>query len=240
VPQRREMLVKAELSHVEDLHHIGCQLSTLKRLYVNYESIIDRLLEKQEVSLASLKNSHVLPPTSAPNSPNIHSMTSSHIQETEILGVSLSSAARVRFERLRHRIRLYAISEIQECLEQKESLVMMNFNLIAIKESYSVERLTRITLLLAKVTLIFMPVSLMTAYFSCQLKDVEFTAGTYWKWFGGVFGASIAGLFLFSFASGIMEGRIVDKPLSRRIFEVCGRFCRNKGDQEGGMKFEDG
>ena len=93
-----------------------------------------------------------------------------------MLGVSLSSAARVRFERLKHRIRLYALSEIDECLKLRDDLVMMvcalassytlsvhqseanrcaqsqNFNLIATKQSVSVERLTRVTLLYVRVS----------------------------------------------------------------------------------------
>lgn len=44
---------------------------------------------------------------------------------TQTYGVSLSSAATVRFERLRDRINLYALSEIQECLDEKESLVFL-------------------------------------------------------------------------------------------------------------------
>lgn len=40
-------------------------------------------------------------------------------------GVSLSPAAVVRFERLRDRIQLYALSEIQDCLDDKESLVFL-------------------------------------------------------------------------------------------------------------------
>lgn len=45
--------------------------------------------------------------------------------DSQLIGVSLSSAARVRFERLKQNVSLYAISEIEECLRLKESLVMM-------------------------------------------------------------------------------------------------------------------
>lgn len=118
--QREEMLEKAQLSHIDRLHHIGRQLAVLKRVYQSYELLIDRVLQKQEASLPSLKNSQII-------SGN-QSLASSHGQiaeEDSLLGVPLSSAARVKFERLRHRIRLYALSEIQECLDEKESLVMM-------------------------------------------------------------------------------------------------------------------
>ena len=114
------MLVKAELLHIDRLHHIGRQLAVLKRLYQSYELLIERVLEKQEATLASLKNSHI---ASGPDS--LQSSRHQIMEAESLLGVSLSSAAKVRFARLRTAIRLYALSEIQECIDQKESLVMM-------------------------------------------------------------------------------------------------------------------
>jgi Mg2+ and Co2+ transporter CorA len=137
-----------------------------------------------------------------------------------LLGVSLSSAAKVRFERLKDRILLYALSEIEECLAQKDSLVMMNFNLIAIKESLSVERLTWVTLLLAKITILFTPVTLMTGYFSIQFKDTEFEITNYWWTFGIVFGISLLLLFAFSLFSGTLEGKIITRSWSRVAYDV--------------------
>jgi Mg2+ and Co2+ transporter CorA len=210
------MLTTAELSHINRLNHIGRQLGVLKRLYTSYDYLINRILEPQKPTNASMKNSHIL------DSAAFNSMASSqgHLMQTEVMGDFISSASKVRFERLQHRIRIYALAEIEECLNQKESLVMMNFNLIAIKESYSVERLTRITLLLAKVTMLFMPVSLMTAYFSCQLADVEFTVKSYWTWFAGVLSVSIAGLVGFSLLSGTMEGRLYYRTLIKTIWRA--------------------
>lgn len=166
------MLVTASLTHVDQLHHIGRQLAVLKRVYQSYELIIERVLKKQEATLASLKNSRILSGVDSLSSslPGVGSPGPTMPETDSLLGVALSSAARARFERLKDRIKLYALSEIQECLDQKESLVMMNFNLIAIKESYSVERLTWVTLLLAKITILFTPVTLMTGYFSIQFK----------------------------------------------------------------------
>lgn len=220
---RKDMLVKAELGHVDRLHEIGRQLAVLKRVYTGYELIIDRVLKKQEATLASLKNSYIVsgPDSLASSIPQIAVVES-------LLGVSLSSAARVRFERLKDRIRLYALSEIQECLDQKNSLVMMNFNLIAIKESFSVERLTRITLLLAKVTMLFMPVSLMTAFFSTQIVNVKFTLRDYWISFSVILGSSFLALAIFSFASGTTEGKMIYKPLSRIVFDISKAFLFRK------------
>ena len=119
------MLVKASLTHVDQLHHIGCQLSILKRVYQSYELIIERVLKKQEATLASLKNSHILS-TAESLASSLPAIGSPQIPEADsLLGVALSSAARVRFERLKDRILLYALSEIQECIDQKDSLVMM-------------------------------------------------------------------------------------------------------------------
>lgn len=120
------MLVKANLTHVDQLHHIGCQLSVLKRVYRSYELIIERVLKKQEATLASLKNSRIMSGAeSLASSIPINSPLGQIPEADSLLGVSLSSAARVRFERLKDRILLYALSEIQECIDQKESLVMM-------------------------------------------------------------------------------------------------------------------
>lgn len=227
---RREMLVRANLEHVDQLHHIGCQLAVLKRVYQSYELIIERVLKKQEATLASLKNSHIVSgvdslasslPVVSPSGPQIPEADS-------LLGVSLSSAARARFERLKDRIMLYALSEIQECIDQKDSLVMMNFNLIAIKESFSVERLTRITLLLAKVTIVFMPVTLMTGYFSCQFANTEFTVKSYWWAFAAILVVSLVLLFLFSFFSGTLEGKIITRPWSRIMYDVSRRWLQHR------------
>lgn len=223
---RKEMLVKASLTHVDQLHHIGCQLAVLKRVYQSYELIIERVLKKQEATLASLKNSRILSGNEslASSQPISGSHGPAMPEADSLLGVSLSSAARVRFERLKDRINLYALSEIQECLDQKDSLVMMNFNLIAIKESFSVERLTWVTLLLAKITILFTPVTLMTGYFSIQFKNTEFEIKNFWWTFGIVFGVSVGLLFLFSLVSGTFEGKIITQSWSRKAVDGGRRY----------------
>ncbi|KAF1972924.1 hypothetical protein BU23DRAFT_554767 [Bimuria novae-zelandiae CBS 107.79] len=230
---RQEMLVRANLEHIDQLHHIGCQLSVLKRVYQAYELIIERVLKKQEVTLASLKNSRIVSGVeSLASSIPINALGPQVPEADSLLGVSLSSAARARFERLKDRIKLYALSEIQECIDQKDSLVMMNFNLIAIKESFSVERLTRVTLLLAKVTIVFMPVTLMTGYFSIQFVNTEFTIKGYWWAFGVILAVSLVLLFLFSFVSGTLEGKIITRPWSRMMYDISKRWWvhrRKKG-----------
>lgn len=224
------MLQKADLTHIDQLHHIGCQLAVLKRVYQSYELIIERVLKKQEATLASLKNSHIMSGAEsfASDMRNVGSPGPMIPEADSLLGVSLSSAAKVRFERLKDRIKLYALSEIEECLAQKDSLVMMNFNLIAIKESFSVERLTWVTLLLAKITILFTPVTLMTGYFSIQFKDTEFEVVNYWWAFGIVFGASLLLLVAFSFFSGTFEGKIITRSWSRIAYDFSCRWLAHR------------
>lgn len=84
-------------------------------------------------------------------------------------------------------------------------------NLITIKESDSVERLTRITILLAKATLLFLPVSLMTAYFSITVDNLNLTIQAYWISFAVIFFLSFIALYIFGKISGTVEGDLVYK-----------------------------
>ncbi|EOA82120.1 uncharacterized protein SETTUDRAFT_142102 [Exserohilum turcica Et28A] len=214
----------------------GATFDIISQREHGYELIIERVLRKQEATLASLKNSHILSGAaslaSSAHQQMMHdtmALAGPLVPETDsLLGVPLSSAARVRFERLKDRIVLYALSEIQECLDQKDSLVMMNFNLIALKESYSVERLTWVTLLLAKITILFTPVTLMTGYFSIQFKDIVFEMGSYWRSFGYIFAASLALLVAFSWMSGTFEGKIITSSWTRSAFDGSRRWLAHR------------
>ena len=157
---------------------------------------------------------------------------------SETFGAPLSQAAIVRFERLLDRINLYALSEIQECLDEKDALVFMvstfdcdsgtvsddaqNFNLITLKESYAIEKLTRITIILAKATILFLPVSLMTAYFSTQISDLQgvYTATTYWACFAVVIGLSFIFLFGFGWISDNLEGKVIYRSMTRTVYDA--------------------
>lgn len=89
------------------------------------------------------------------------------------------------------------------------------------KESQAVERLTRITILLAKVTILFMPVSLMTAYFSTQLLDMvnKYTIKTYWICFAVIMLLSVLSLVVFGAASGTLEGKPIYRSLTRTVWD---------------------
>jgi Mg2+ and Co2+ transporter CorA len=98
--------------------------------------------------------------------------------------------------------------------------VAQTFNLIAIKESQAVERLTRTTILLAKLTILFLPVSLMTGYFSVQISDLQgvYTYKTYWGCFAVIMFLSIMLLFVFGWISGAVEGKATYQSLTENLW----------------------
>ncbi|SLM37579.1 hypothetical protein LPUS_07476 [Lasallia pustulata] len=218
---RQSMFEKAKLDSIDRLHHIGRQLSILKRIYQSYTGIIESILVAQKpvhpTAEVSVTNSQVLDAlTAAQREPHSHLDQSVTAAGNMSLGVALAPKAIVRFARLKERINLYALSEIQECLDEKESLVFLNFNLIALKESQAVERLTRITILLAKVTILFLPVSLLTAYFSVSSITQGYTKVTYWVAFAIIMTVS----FLFLAAFGKLSGTVEGKPIYRSLSQI--------------------
>lgn len=152
---RKEMFKSPKLTHIDRLDQIGSQLAVLKRHYNSYIRLIDRVVQPQQASLASLVNTRVASKSSGeslicsgsasvPDHAAISAMNTWTGQPTSdpiadggdigetvvtaagtLLGVGLSSAARVRFERLRDMISLYALTECEDYLHQKESFVQM-------------------------------------------------------------------------------------------------------------------
>lgn len=109
-----------------------------------------------------------------------------------------------------------------------------NFNLIALKESQAVERLTRITILLAKVTILFLPVSLLTAYFSASPLTQGYNKKTYWTCFAVIMALSFLGLAAFGQLSGTVEGKPIYRSLSQMGWEkVFGKGGRGRGKGRG-------
>lgn len=96
---------------------------------------------------------------------------------------------------------------------------MQNFNLVALKESQAVEKLTRTTILLAKATILFLPVSLMTGYFSIQLPEIEkiYSLKTYWLSFLVVSIISILFLFIFGGITHTLEGKTTYQSITRIV-----------------------
>lgn len=210
---REDMLNKPAVDLVNELHWLGRRLAVLRRLYQSYELILMRVLQRQRLLRDEARSRHPrMPPGHVIQS---ESELPSNCENT--VGVRLNSAAIARFERLLDRIKLYCLTEIDACLTEKESLTFLNFNLIALKDSQAVEKLTRITILLAKITILFLPVSLMTAYFSTELRGVKgvYTQTEYWISFAVIMVLSLLVLVLFGYASGTIEGRPIYQSLSR-------------------------
>ncbi|KAL8793541.1 MAG: hypothetical protein Q9195_003914 [Heterodermia aff. obscurata] len=224
------MFQKPAVEHIEKLHRLGQQLSVLKKIYQSYALIIDRILERQKP--VDLSNStHLL-------KEHIDDDKSKLTAQTRSYAVNLSSAAIVRFERLRDRIQLYALGEIQDCIDEKEALVGLNFNLITLKQSDAVERLTRITILLAKVTILFMPVSLMTAYFSTQISDLQgaYTSTTYWACFAVIMAFSLLFLVIFGVLSNTLEGKPIYRSMTQTFWDVSRKWLGLKERQKAALK----
>ena len=92
--------------------------------------------------------------------------------------------------------------------------------LITIKESFDVEKLTRVTLLLTKVTMVFLPVSLITGYFSTQLVGTaSYTLQEYWITIAVAVVLSCGALFVF----GVYSGNVQTLPFWRGLWEVTKR-----------------
>ena len=219
------MFQQPQLSIIDRLDQVGGQLGVLKRHYKSYIRIIDRVIEPPTMTVASLNNSQIL---SGGSQDSLEADSPDPLQpvvaeKASLLGMSLSAAARARFIRFKDLIYLYALSEVKDYIEQKDSLIQMNFQLIAIKESSDVERLTRVSLLVTKATILFLPVSLMTAYFSTGLSNQSFTVETYWVTFTVVFVLSWVTLLAFGVVSGSMESWRFYPPVKQFIVRLMGK-----------------
>lgn len=119
---RADMFESPKLHHIDRLDTIAKELGILRRHYESYNRIIDRLLEPQGATAASLQNSRVVSNASCVSVETARPVVTA---QESLLGVGLSSAARVRFKRLKDLIDLYALSEVEEYIKQKDSLVAM-------------------------------------------------------------------------------------------------------------------
>jgi hypothetical protein len=111
------------MHHIDLLHGIGNELGALKRHYKSYIRLVDRVTEPQSSTLASRAASRV--PSKASRETFDESELSLQQQQQTMMGVGLTSAAIVRFERLKDMISLYALAECKDYLHQKDALVQM-------------------------------------------------------------------------------------------------------------------
>ena len=131
------MLDRPVVDLINELHWLGRRLAVLKRLYQSYELIMRRLLQRQRMLRDEARSSHPAVPYGATfgDMEYVDMRQSSLVSHSSIpgtagmadksVGVQLSSTAVVRFERLVDRINLYCLSEIENCLNEKESLTFL-------------------------------------------------------------------------------------------------------------------
>ncbi|KAK5115925.1 hypothetical protein LTR62_000381 [Meristemomyces frigidus] len=205
---RAEMFKSPKHCHIDRLDTIGRELGVLKRHYAGYIHIIDRLLDTKVTNRAPLQPSPTLSSTSQQSLSTIRPSPPVHEHPPQP-NLPLTPASLLRFTRLKDLVSLYALNEVEQYLSQKDSLITLNFNLIAMKESTDMERLTKTTLLITKVTILFLPVSLMSAYFSIALEGTRYTVVQYWIAFAVVLVLSWAILFVFGVGSGGVETGLV-------------------------------
>lgn len=107
---------------MRQLHQTGRQLAVLRRMYESYALIIERILDRQK--LADKFRGHRV--QSPPQSPQAN--TSKNPIDAKPSLAPLTSKAKDKFERLKDRIELYALSEIEECQKEKEELTFLVSN----------------------------------------------------------------------------------------------------------------
>ncbi|KAK2626878.1 hypothetical protein QTJ16_004053 [Diplocarpon rosae] len=169
------------------LHILGRQIRQSQHLYEGYQNLIKRILEPKASPIHLTAFSRC--------SSGLSAMPGSRGN-----GVTLAPSAVQRFERLGDRLELLILSETKEILAEKEALVSTYFNINAQKDSEATARLTRSATLLAKLSVLFLPVSLMTSYFSVQIQDLQgvYTVQDYWYSFAVIMSLSFLSLFFFS------------------------------------------
>lgn len=133
---RKEMFGAPDVDLIHSLHQVGKQLVVLQSMYQSYELIINRILYRQRISdsamhrPATLQRVGSLQPQSQIDYEMLDNVDGAHLEfeDRSDTNVGLSPAAIVRFERLLDRVRLYALTEIENCLKEKDELVFMVSN----------------------------------------------------------------------------------------------------------------
>ncbi|KFZ08424.1 hypothetical protein V502_09362 [Pseudogymnoascus sp. VKM F-4520 (FW-2644)] len=159
---------------IPKLYEVGKLLRSNQHLFMGYENLITRILGYREGK--------------APG----------HGRTRE--SVSVSQSACHRFERLRDNIKFLVLNYVDEAIGEIDGLHNTYFNITTQKDSMATAKLTSNATLLSKLGVLFLPVSLMTSYFSVQIKELDgvYTVKTYWVTFAVVMVLSFVALFMFS------------------------------------------
>ncbi|KAH8783896.1 hypothetical protein BGZ57DRAFT_883933 [Hyaloscypha finlandica] len=160
---------------IPKLHVLGRQVRQMQHVYKGYKNLCNRVIDPKATTIQGSEK---------PNGSIVY----------------ISQSASQRFERLGDRIDILILSEMEEYTAEKESLISTYFNINAQKDSEATARLTRAATLLAKLSVLFLPVSFLTSYFSTQITDLQptFTAKNYWHAFAVIMSGSFFALFFFS------------------------------------------
>ncbi|RYO98539.1 hypothetical protein DL764_007046 [Monosporascus ibericus] len=175
------------------LHNLSKELRELRHLFENYKSLIKKIMVTTKTegptgeyawnlarSLSNLSN-----PTAAMDTP---------IEEPR---VKLTKSAMDRFDRLADRLQWLMLNTIQGHQEEITALSDTYFNLTQQKDSQATAKLNRSATLLAKLSVIFLPLSFMTGYFGVEISDLNnyWTSEDYWNAFAVVAVLSFLCLF---------------------------------------------
>ena len=117
---REKMFQVADIKNINELHHFGRQLAVLKRIYQSYNMLIERMLRGPQAAKYQRDEDENFQGTG-----ELDVASSTVLSPKLAYGVMIPTSVSVRFERLRDRISLYALNEIQDCLDEKEALVML-------------------------------------------------------------------------------------------------------------------
>ncbi|KAK6337396.1 hypothetical protein TWF730_002797 [Orbilia blumenaviensis] len=114
-----------------------------------------------------------------------------------------------RFERLKHRISQLAISEIEDCEKEANGLISLTYNRLNFRETKAVEKLSLLSVALAKVTMVFLPISIVMGYFG--MEEVAGISGMYnaknfWTAASTAFGLTLVFLWFIGGFGGNFEG----------------------------------
>ncbi|KAK6358925.1 hypothetical protein TWF696_000099 [Orbilia brochopaga] len=135
-----------------------------------------------------------------------------------------------RFERLKHRISQLAISEIEDCEKEANGLISLTYNRLNFRETKAVEKLSLLSVALAKVTIVFLPISIVMAYFG--MEDVAGISGIYdYKNFWTAVSVALALTFIFLWLIGGLGStfeRIRGLKAVRKVWKGKRRHIRRR------------
>ena len=119
------MFKRPDLTQISRLDEVGSDLNVLKRHYKSYIRIIDRGMEIKSADHYGDLGGSEIPTRIVDGEDDGINIRPPLAQERPHIGSDPGLAARVRFERLKDMITLYALSEVNDYLDKKQLLVDM-------------------------------------------------------------------------------------------------------------------